>query len=231
MMINEQEVSHVVAALVSSTDRIDTRSQRRAFLQLIIYSLGISLSSMSATWAQSPSPSVAANAGPVTGFSNVRIFDGKSGKLFAPSNVLVRGNVIEKISDKPIPTDRRADTVLIDGGGRTLMPGLIDAHWHAMLATTPLNVLMTVDDGYLNLLAGREAERTLMRGFTTIRDLGGPTFGLKRAIDEGVVVGPRIYPSGAMITITGGHGDFRQPYELPRTLGAPTTRTEEWAAA
>jgi imidazolonepropionase-like amidohydrolase len=96
-----------------------------------------------------------------------------------------------------------------------------------MLATTPLNELTTIDDGYLNLLAGREAEKTLMRGFTTIRDLGGPTFGLKRAIDEGVVVGPRIYPSGAMITITGGHGDFRQPYELPRTLGVPTTRTEE----
>ena len=117
--------------------------------------------------------------------------------------------------------------MLIDGGGRTLMPGLIDAHWHAMLATTPLNELTTIDDGYLNLLAGREAENTLMRGFTTIRDLGGPTFGLKRAIDEGVVVGPRIYPSGAMITITGGHGDFRQPYELPRTLGVPATRTEE----
>ena len=195
--------------------------------KLIIYSLGIALITMNATQAQSPSPSVAVNTGPVTLFSNVRIFDGKSDKLSAPSNVLVRGNVIEKISDKPSPTDRRADTVLIDGGGRTLMPGLIDAHWHAMLATTPLNELMTIDDGYLNLLAGREAENTLMRGFTTIRDCGGPTFGLKRAIDEGVVVGPRIYPSGAMITITGGHGDFRQPYELPRTLGVPTTRTEE----
>jgi len=196
-------------------------------MKLITYSLGIALSAMNATWAQSPSPSVAGNTGPVTLFSNLRIFDGKSDKLSAPSYVLVRGNVIEKISTTPLPTDRRADTTLIDGGGRTLMPGLIDAHWHAMLATTPLNVLMTVDDGYLNLLAGREAEKTLMRGFTTIRDVGGPTFGLKRAIDEGVVVGPRIYPSGAMITITGGHGDFRQPYELPRALGAPTTRTEE----
>ena len=70
-------------------------------------------------------------------FQNVCIFDGKSDKLSAPSYVLVRGNVIEKISTTPIPTDRRADTVLINGGGRTLMPGLIDAHWHAMLATTP----------------------------------------------------------------------------------------------
>src|SRR5215472_9663144 len=136
--------------------------------KLITYSLGVALNIINGTWAQSPSPSVAGNAGPVTVFSDVRIFDGKSGKLSAPSHVLVRGNIIEKISDKPISTDRRADTTLIDGGGRTLMPGLIDVHWHAMLATTPLNVLMTIDDGYLNLLAGREAERTLMRGFTTI---------------------------------------------------------------
>ena len=65
-----------------------------------------------------------------------------------------------------------------------------------------------------------------MRGFTSVRDLGGPSFGLKRAIDEGLVVGPRIYPSGAMITITGGHGDFRSPSELPRRLGGPLSRME-----
>src|SRR5215472_10224150 len=99
--------------------------------RLVVYLLGIALSTINATWAQSPSPSV--NAGPVTVFSNVRIFDGKSDKLSALSYVLVRGNVIEKISDKPIPTDRRADTTLIDGGGRTLMPGLSDMHWHAMM--------------------------------------------------------------------------------------------------
>src|SRR5262245_60312722 len=66
----------------------------------------------------------------VTVFENVRIFDGTNGRLSGPSYVLVRGNTIERISSTPIPTDRRADTVLIDGGGRTLMPGLIDAHWH-----------------------------------------------------------------------------------------------------
>ena len=137
----------------------------------IIYSLGIALNLIDATWAQSPSPAVAGNNGPITLFSNVRIFDGKSDKLSAPSYVLVRGNVIEKISTTPLPTDRRADTVLIDGGGRTLMPGLIDAHWHAMLAITPLNERVTIDDGYLNLLAGREAESTLMRGFTTTRSM------------------------------------------------------------
>ena len=78
----------------------------------------------------------------------------------------------------------------------------------------------------MNLLAGVEAGATLMRGFTTVRDLGGPSFGLKRAIDEGLIPGPRIYPSGAMITITGGHGDFRSPNELPRRLGGPLSRME-----
>lgn len=163
-------------------------------------------------------------------FQNVRIFDGRNERLSPPSNVLVRNNKIEQISTDPIPIDRRADTTLINGDGRTLMPGLIDAHWHAMLASTPMNVLMTSDIGYLNLLAGAEAEKTLMRGFTTVRDLGGPTFGLKRAIDQGIIVGPRIYPSGAMITITGGHGDFRQTFELPRVIGGPLTHIEQIGA-
>ena len=146
--------------------------------------------------------------------------------------MLVRGNTIERISTEPIPTDRRADTRLIDGGGRTLMPGLIDTHWHAMLVRPSPAAVLAGDVGYLNLVAGAEATDTLMRGFTTVRDLGGPAFGLKRAIDEGVVAGPRIYPSGAMITVTSGHGDFRQPYEMPRTLGgAPLARRADSAAA
>jgi imidazolonepropionase-like amidohydrolase len=80
-------------------------------------------------------------------------------------------------------------------------------------------------------MAGAEATDTLMREFTTVRDLGGPAFGLKRAIDEGIVPGPRIYPSGAMITVTSGHGDFRQPFEVPRVLGAPQSRAEQTGAA
>jgi imidazolonepropionase-like amidohydrolase len=66
-----------------------------------------------------------------------------------------------------------------------------------------------------------------MRGFTTVRDLGGPVFGLKRAIDAGIVKGPRIYPSGAMISVTGGHGDFREFSDLPRTIGGMLTRMEQ----
>ena len=78
-------------------------------------------------------------------------------------------------------------------------------------------MLLRRDLGYIYLSSGRRSRRTtLMRGFTTVRDLGGPSFGLKHAIDEGVVAGPRIYPSGAIISVTSGHGDFRQPFELPR---------------
>jgi imidazolonepropionase-like amidohydrolase len=141
-------------------------------------------------------------------------------------NVLVRGNTIEKISKDPIPIDGNSSAKVIAGGGRTLMPGLIDAHWHTMLVRPTPTALLVDDVGYLNLLAGAEATDTLMRGFTTVRDMGGPSFGLKRAIDEGIVAGPRIYPSGAIITVTGGHGDFRHPNELPRVPGAPLSRQE-----
>jgi imidazolonepropionase-like amidohydrolase len=164
---------------------------------------------------------------PVTLFQNVRIFDGKGVTLSAPSHLLVRGNKIEKISTTPLPVDRKADTVIIDGGGRTLMPGLIDMHWHAMLIRPNPVSAITNDVGYNNLLAGAEATDTLVRGFTTVRDVGGPVFGLKQAIDEGVVTGPRIFPSGAMIATTSGHGDFRHLFELPRIIGGPLTRTEQ----
>lgn len=169
-------------------------------------------------------------SGAVTLFENVRIFDGKSTSLSAPSNVLVRGNKIETISTQPIAVDRRADTRIIAGGGRTLMPGLIDAHWHAMLIrVTPAQSFGDV--GYVNLVAAAEATDTLMRGFTTVRDVGGPVFGLKAAIDEGIVKGPRIYPSGAVITVTSGHGDFRQLTDLPRTIGGMLSRMEQVGGA
>jgi imidazolonepropionase-like amidohydrolase len=162
----------------------------------------------------------------VTLFQNVRIFDGKSAVLSDPSNVLVRGNIIERISVNPITVDVDAGVRVIPGNGRVLMPGLIDAHWHAFMAATPQMLLMTADTSYLQLLAARQAEATLMRGFTTVRDLGGPVFGLKRAIDEGVMLGPRIYPSGAFISQTSGHGDFRFLFELPRRPGGPLSHSE-----
>jgi imidazolonepropionase-like amidohydrolase len=193
----------------------------RAFI-LVVAVLGLVGSAFAQPQSAGPSPIL---------FENVRIFDGRSESLSASMNVLVRGNTIEKISKDPIPASSSSGARTIAGGGRTLMPGLIDMHWHAMMVRPSVPVLLTADVGYLNLLAGAEATDTLMRGFTTIRDLGGPTFGLKRAIDEGVLPGPRIYPSGAIISVTSGHGDFRQPFELPRTIGAPQSRQEQLGAA
>jgi imidazolonepropionase-like amidohydrolase len=163
-------------------------------------------------------------SGEATLFQNVRIFDGKTAALSTPSDVLVRGNTIARISASPITVD--PETTVIAAGGRVLMPGLIDAHWHALMAAAPKPLFMTADPAYLHLLAARQAEATLMRGFTTVRDLGGPVFGLKRAIDEGVMVGPRIYPSGAFISQTSGHGDFRFAFEVPRMLGGPLSHSE-----
>ena len=167
----------------------------------------------------------------LTLFENVRVFDGKSERLEEGMNVLIRGNTIEKISKDPLSTDGTPSVQVIAGGGRTLMPGLIDAHWHAMLVRPTPAALLTDDVGYLNLVAGAEARDTLMRGFTTVRDVGGPSFGLKRAIDEGIVAGPRIFPSGAIISVTSGHGDFRQANELPRVVGAPQSRQEQTGAS
>jgi imidazolonepropionase-like amidohydrolase len=157
-------------------------------------------------------------------FKNAKVFDGKSNHVTASTSVLVVGNKIEKIGGDIAAPEK---ATLIDAVGRTLMPGLIDAHWHAMLVRPTPAEALTWDMGYANLVAGAEATDTLLRGFTAVRDVGGPAFGLKRAIDEGIVAGPRIFPSGAVITVTGGHGDFRQTFEVPRSLGSARTRIEQ----
>jgi imidazolonepropionase-like amidohydrolase len=157
-------------------------------------------------------------------FTDVRIFDGKSGRLIEGLRVVVEGNRIKAVEPAGEPAPEGAE--IVDGGGRTLMPGLIDAHWHSMMASLPMLQLMTADIGFINLAAAAEAERTLMRGFTSIRDLAGPSFGLKQAIDAGLNAGPRIWPCGAMISQTSGHGDFRFPYEVPAQPDAPLSRGE-----
>ncbi|WP_166745756.1 metal-dependent hydrolase family protein [Sphingomonas naasensis] len=196
----------------------EARARLQLFVQLAAMLMGVALLiafSQPGTAQQTPAERIEA-----TLFQNVRVFDGKSATLSAPSNVLVRGNRIERISTSPIAAD--AGARVIDGGGRTLMPGLIDAHWHAMfIRPTPAEMLSS-PPAHTNFLAGAEATDTLMRGFTTVRDVGGPVFSLKEAIDQGLVVGPRIYPSGAMITITSGHGDFRDFNDLPRSPGKLT---------
>ncbi len=204
--------------------RIDRDLSRRGF----IAGAGASLASLGFTRPAGAQPASPRPTPPIV-FANFRLFDGRSKVLRGGLRLLVEGNRIKQIAsgDPPPPDGAR----MIDCGGRVLMPGLIDAHWHAVFAALPVATLLTADIGYIFLAASAEAERTLMRGFTTVRDLGGPSFALKQAIDDGLATGPRIYPSGAMITTTGGHGDMRSLSDLPRSPGGPLSFMEQTGAA
>jgi imidazolonepropionase-like amidohydrolase len=151
-------------------------------------------------------------------FTNVNVFDGKSEELAEGMNVLVEGNLIKKVSTDPIEAE---GAEVIDGGGRTLMPGLADTHVHLGFASLPEAQLFTGRPGYNYIYSAGDAEAMLMRGVTAVRDMAGDVFGLKQAIDEGRVSGPRIYPSGSMISQTAGHGDFRLPNQDNPRFGGP----------
>ena len=144
----------------------------------------------------------------LTLISNVNIFDGENEKLLMNMHVLVKDNLIETVSAEPLAIIQTDNVTMIDGGGRTLMPGLIEGHGHIMFASD-LAKLMNQDEFEQGVNAARRANDYLMNGFTTIRDAGGNSFGLKRALDADIISGPRIYPSGASIGQTSGHGDFR----------------------
>jgi len=148
--------------------------------------------------------------------TNLRLFDGETPAMREDVDILVEG---ERIAALPARGAGPAEAERIDCGGRAVIPGLIDAHWHSTLVAVSQVVALTQDPGFVHLMAGREAGATLRRGFTTVRDVGGPAFGLKMAIDAGVVEGPRIFPSGAMLSQTSGHGDFRLLTSLPRRDG------------
>lgn len=197
--------------------RIDEELARRSVLKGIAASLAApALGLVSPAFAQSP-------AKPLL-LRNVNIFDGAAGKLVQGRDVLVEGKLIKSLV---AAGDTVAGVDTIDCGGRTLMPGMIDAHWHSILAGISQMTAMTADIPYIHLVAAQEAERTVLRGFTTVRDVGGPSFALKRAIDEGRIAGPRIYPSGAMISQTSGHGDFRMRVDLPRTAQSDLSPAEK----
>lgn len=138
--------------------------------------------------------------------TNVNVFDGMNDTLIEKVNVLVDGNMIAQVSTNNIDA---ASATVIDGGGRTLMPGLIDAHYHPMFAALSQAAALTALDGYINLVAAKNAEQFLLQGFTSLREASGNSFSLKRAIDEGLIAGPRIYPTGPMICQTSGHADYR----------------------
>ena len=162
-------------------------------------------------------------------FREVRVLDTARGTLGAPTDVLVRGNRIAAIGDGARPT---ASARVIEGHGRTLMPGLIDVHWHSTFTALSQADLLAPDASPEKLAAtvATESARTLLRGFTSVRDAGGPIFELKAAIDAGKMPGPRIWPSGAFVSQTSGHGDLRQPHERSRRFFGKPSMTEEMGA-
>src|SRR5215469_4705200 len=207
--------------------RIGRELSRRGF----IAGMGASLATLASLGLARPAGAQTSTAGPTPPilFRNFMLFDGTSAALRGGLHLLVEGNRIKLIAAGELAPPDGAK--VIDCGGRVMMPGLIDAHWHAIFAALPLPALFSADIGYIFLAAAAEAEQTLMRGFTTIRDLGGPSFALKQAIDDGLVPGPRIYPSGAVITTTGGHTDMRALSDLPRSPGGPLTYMERMGAS
>jgi imidazolonepropionase-like amidohydrolase len=195
-------------------NRISTDLSRRGFVAGMAASM-LTLVLPKLASAQTAPPPV--NPTPAVLFTNFRLFDGKSGALRDGLFLFVDGNRIKTLA--PAKPATPEGTRVVDCGGRVLMPGLIDMHWHTMIAALPVQTVLSADLGFVYLAASAEAQRTLMRGFTTVRDAGGPSFALKQAIDAGIISGPRIYPSGAMITTTGGHGDFRGLSDIPREGG------------
>jgi imidazolonepropionase-like amidohydrolase len=134
------------------------------------------------------------------------LLDPRQDALRDGMQVLVEDGIVREVSATPIASD---SAERIDLGGRTLMPGLIDAHIHLVLTEVNIRLLSDVP---LTLLAAKgsvAARAMLMRGFTTLRDTGGTDWGLKAAIDQGLFVGPRVFVAGQPISQTGGHGDFR----------------------
>ncbi len=180
---------------------------KRTFLSGLVSSAA--LASLPAT--------VKASTPDATLITNVRVFDGKSDVLTELTNVLVEGEMIKEVSPA---ADAASEVPRIDGSGRTLMPGLIDNHVHLQWNQGPME-FMTARADYVAALALREAEATLMRGFTGVRDTGGGILGIARAIDEGVYPGPRIQACNAAVGMTAGHGDYRPRSVPPRTFGGP----------
>ena len=140
--------------------------------------------------------------------TNVSIFNGESEELITGHDVVLEGHKIHSLV--PAGSVVFGYDAVIDGKGGFLTPGLSDIHWHTMLAP-PLPTILNKSKAYTAAVAIADSKRVLMRGVTTVRDAAGDVFGIQQAIDEGIIQGPRIYPSGAMLAQYSGHGDFRNP--------------------
>ncbi|KQU50055.1 peptidase M38 [Bosea sp. Leaf344] len=142
-------------------------------------------------------------------FTNARIVDGSAPEAGAPVNVLVEGDVIRDVGTSVASAKARS----IDLKGKTLMPGLIDAHVHVVAGLADLGRNAALPDSLVTARSFGIMREMLMRGFTTVRDVGGADFGLKQAVEEGHFPTPRLVISGKALSQTGGHADFRGRYD------------------
>ena len=160
----------------------------------------------------------------LTLFSNVHVLDVRAGRRLEDHHVLVEDGAVREVSDQPIVT---STALVIDGRGRTLMPGLIDCHVHVTFSHTNLGLLADTPHTTLALRALPILRGMLRRGFTTVRDAGGADWALKAAIEDGMdgtVTGPRLFVSGPALSPTGGHGDFRPRSDRLRPIGCGCQR-------
>ena len=157
-------------------------------------------------------------------FRNCRVFDGEGDTLRDGLEVLVEAGRIKEVADRPITPP--AGARVIDGGGRTLMPGLIDAHIHAYGVDADLGRLDRLPRSLQALRAAKRLEDSLRRGFTSVRDAGGGDWGLAIACETGLIRGPRLFYPGRALSPTGGHGDMRPNILLDQFCGccAPATQ-------
>jgi imidazolonepropionase-like amidohydrolase len=154
--------------------------------------------------------------------ANCAIVDGAKNERREGHHVLVEGSYIREVVDRPLRSDA-AET--IDLMGRTLMPGLIDAHVHVLAVEVAIPRIAEQPLTLVTLRAARLLEGMLQRGFTTVRDAGGADAGIAEAVAEGLVPGPRVFPSGQALSQTGGHGDAR-----PRTRSVESCACCEYGA-
>jgi imidazolonepropionase-like amidohydrolase len=153
-------------------------------------------------------------------FRNASILDGRQETALDGHHVLVEGGTIREVSDQPITS---ASARVIDLRGRTLMPGLIDCHVHVIATIPDLGANADLPDSLVALRAARIMQGMLMRGFTTVRDLGGADHGLVLAVEEGLIPGPRLVICGKALSQTGGHTDYRGRYHV-RDVGHYATK-------
>ena len=147
-------------------------------------------------------------------FFGGRLLDPRRGELLDGVEVLIEGERVKEVSDRPI---KSAAATRVELAGRTLMPGLIDAHLHVFLNEVNIGALDAVPLTLLAINGSLALKASLMRGFTSVRDTAGGDFGIKAAVEQGLIEAPRLFISGQALSQTGGHGDFRK--RTQRALG------------